>query len=216
MDQPGRKPSTTGDSLYEILGLQKTATTEDIKKTYRRLALKHHPDKNPGDAEAAERFKEINAAHAVLSDQTKRRIYDTHGSRGLLVAETVGEENVNTYFVLTSGWFKALFLFVGMLTGCYLCCCCFCGFYFCFGKCQPKDESGDYTSLHEEQDSAEGQPRTVTTQPSPSTPRDGPVRIAMPPPTAAATSEAADLSTSLQPNADGDEEDLPSPTSDLQ
>lgn len=57
---------TTGDSLYQILGVSKAATPDDIKKTYRKLALKYHPDKNPGDAEAIEKFKEINRAHSGL------------------------------------------------------------------------------------------------------------------------------------------------------
>uniref|UniRef100_A0A1A9UFT8 J domain-containing protein n=1 Tax=Glossina austeni TaxID=7395 RepID=A0A1A9UFT8_GLOAU len=97
-----RKLSTSGDSLYEILGLPKTATAEDIKKTYRKLALKYHPDKNPDNAEAAEKFKEVNRAHSILSDQTKRNIYDNYGSLGLYIAEQFGEENVNAYFVVTS------------------------------------------------------------------------------------------------------------------
>ncbi|KAH8035103.1 hypothetical protein HPB51_004344 [Rhipicephalus microplus] len=106
MDYPGRKLSTSGDSLYEILGLPKTSTPEDIKRTYRRLALKYHPDKNPDNPEAAEKFKDINRAHSILVDLTKRNIYDNYGSLGLYVAEQFGEENVNTYFVLTSGWCK--------------------------------------------------------------------------------------------------------------
>ncbi|TMW48142.1 hypothetical protein DOY81_006775 [Sarcophaga bullata] len=97
-----RKLSTSGDSLYETLGLPKTATAEDIKKTYRKLALKYHPDKNPDNADAAEKFKEVNRAHSILSDQTKRNIYDNYGSLGLYIAEQFGEENVNAYFVVTS------------------------------------------------------------------------------------------------------------------
>lgn len=72
----------------------------------RKLALKYHPDKNPDNPEAADKFKEINNAHAILTDSTKRNIYDKYGSLGLYVAEQFGEENVNTYFVLSSWWAK--------------------------------------------------------------------------------------------------------------
>ena len=70
------------------------------------MALKFHPDKNPDNPEAADKFKEINNAHAILNDCTKRNIYDKYGSLGLYVAEQFGEENVNTYFVLSSWWAK--------------------------------------------------------------------------------------------------------------
>lgn len=72
----------------------------------RKLALKYHPDKNPDNPEAAEKFKEINSAHATLTDLSKRNIYDKYGSLGLYVAEQFGEENVNTYFMLSSWWAK--------------------------------------------------------------------------------------------------------------
>ncbi|KAK6621836.1 hypothetical protein RUM44_001643 [Polyplax serrata] len=101
-----RKLSTSGDSLYQILGLPKTAETEEIKRTYRKLALKYHPDKNPNNPEAAEKFKEINRAHSILSDLTKRNIYDNYGSLGLYIAEQFGEENVNAYFLVSSVWCK--------------------------------------------------------------------------------------------------------------
>ncbi|MFQ3616276.1 MAG: J domain-containing protein [Cyanobacteriota bacterium] len=64
---------------YEILGVSKTATPEEIKKAYRKLARKYHPDLNPGDQEAEARFKEINEAHEVLSDPEKRQKYDQFG-----------------------------------------------------------------------------------------------------------------------------------------
>lgn len=150
-----RKLSTTGESLYLTLGLHKQSSPDEIKKTYRKLALRYHPDKNPNNPEAAEKFKEVNQAHRILSDQTKRNIYDTYGSLGLYIAEQFGEENVNAYFLVNSGWCKALFLFCGLITGCFFgCCCCCCCFNFCCGKCkpQPPEDSGDYQNLNADAD----------------------------------------------------------------
>ncbi len=65
---------------YKILGVSKDATQEEIKRAYRRLAMKYHPDRNKGSKEAEEKFKEINEAYAVLSDPEKRRLYDMYGS----------------------------------------------------------------------------------------------------------------------------------------
>lgn len=67
---------------YEVLGVKKTATEEEIKKAFRKLAMKHHPDRNPGNKQAEERFKEINEAYAVLSDKQKRQQYDQFGPSG--------------------------------------------------------------------------------------------------------------------------------------
>lgn len=67
---------------YEILGVPRTATPEQIKRAYRKLAVKYHPDKNPGDKTAEERFKQINEAYAVLSDPEKRKQYDAFGAEG--------------------------------------------------------------------------------------------------------------------------------------
>jgi len=65
---------------YKILGVSKTATADEIKKAYRKLAQKHHPDKNPGDKTAEEKFKDISEANDVLSDPDKRSKYDKFGS----------------------------------------------------------------------------------------------------------------------------------------
>ena len=61
---------------YKTLGVEKTATEEDIRKAYKKLAKKHHPDLNPGDKAAEDRFKDISAAYALLNDPEKRRAFD--------------------------------------------------------------------------------------------------------------------------------------------
>ena len=68
---------------YEILGVSKNASDDEIKKAYRKLAVKYHPDKNPGDKEAEAKFKEINEAHDVLADKQKRARYDQFGHAGV-------------------------------------------------------------------------------------------------------------------------------------
>ena len=64
---------------YDVLGIAKTASADEIKKAYRKLAVKYHPDKNPGDKAAEEKFKEVSRAYEVLSDEKKRKQYDQFG-----------------------------------------------------------------------------------------------------------------------------------------
>src|SRR3972149_3736014 len=66
---------------YDVLGLKRGASQKEIKQAYRKLARKHHPDVNPGDKGAEERFKDINRAHEVLSDVAKRAKYDRYGEQ---------------------------------------------------------------------------------------------------------------------------------------
>ncbi|KAK3538347.1 hypothetical protein QTP70_035218 [Hemibagrus guttatus] len=170
-NKPGRKLSTSGESLYKILALQKGASTEDIKKAYRKLALRYHPDKNPDNPEAAEKFKELNNANSILNDETKRQIYDEYGSMGLYVADQFGEDSVKYYFLMSKCWFKALF-FCTML---FTCCCCFCCCCFCCGKCGSKEEEEEYFYVDPEQLEAQmfeeqnkGNPTVIIGQPVPS------------------------------------------------
>jgi curved DNA-binding protein len=71
------------ETLYEILGIPKTASADTIRKTYRKLARRHHPDVNPGNAKAEDTFKRVSAAYEVLSDEKKRAAYDEFGEASL-------------------------------------------------------------------------------------------------------------------------------------
>src|SRR3989441_4576556 len=67
---------------YEVLGVSRTASAEELKRAYRKLALQFHPDRNPNDPQSEARFKEVNEAYEVLSDQSKRQRYDSFGHAG--------------------------------------------------------------------------------------------------------------------------------------
>lgn len=75
---------------YDTLEISRTATADEIKKAYRKKAVQFHPDKNPGDAQAEKKFKEVSEAYEVLSDDKKRQIYDRHGKEGLQGAAAGG------------------------------------------------------------------------------------------------------------------------------
>ena len=72
-------PPSQHKDYYAMLGVKKTATAEEIRKAFRKLARKYHPDVNPGDKKAEEKFKEMSEANDILSDEKKRKIYDQLG-----------------------------------------------------------------------------------------------------------------------------------------
>ena len=76
---------------YAVLGVPKTATTKEIKSVYRKLARKYHPDVNPNDKSAEEKYKEINEAYTVLSDPEKREKYDKYGADWENISQGMGE-----------------------------------------------------------------------------------------------------------------------------
>lgn len=82
--------ATTTRDYYEVLGVPRNASEQEIKSAYRKLALKHHPDRNPGDKQSEERFKEAAEAYGVLGDADRRRRYDTHGHAGVAGAGAQG------------------------------------------------------------------------------------------------------------------------------
>lgn len=98
---------------YEILSVSKSASGAEIKKAYRKLAMKYHPDKNPGDKKAEEQFKSCTEAYEVLSDEGKRQIYDTYGHDGLKNSGYSGPGSAEDIFSSFGDIFGDLFGFGG-------------------------------------------------------------------------------------------------------
>src|SRR3954451_13076178 len=90
---PDRRPMPK--SLYDTLSVSKSASQDEIKKAYRKLAREYHPDKNPGDASAEEKFKEVQTAYDVLSDDEKRKAYDRFGATNGRPGPGPGNVNVD-------------------------------------------------------------------------------------------------------------------------
>src|SRR5215468_8660311 len=99
---------TTRD-YYEVLSVTKTADGEEIKRSYRRLAMKYHPDRNPGNAEAEIKFKECAEAYEVLSDQGKRQRYDQFGHQGVAGQHDFSHMDVGDIFSMFDDIFGGAF-----------------------------------------------------------------------------------------------------------
>ena len=84
--------------FYEVLGVPRSANADDIKKAYRQMAMKYHPDRNPGDKQAEENFKEAAEAYEVLSDDEKRQRYNQFGHDGLRGTNFREYTNINDIF----------------------------------------------------------------------------------------------------------------------
>ncbi len=102
---------------YEILSISRSAGSDEVKKAYRQAALKHHPDKNPGDREAEEKFKQASEAYEVLSDPQKREIYNRYGHEGLSGTNFHGFNNVEDIFSSFGDIFEDFFGLGGGLGG---------------------------------------------------------------------------------------------------
>jgi molecular chaperone DnaJ len=89
--------AATKRDYYEVLGIGRNASEQDLKGAYRKLALKYHPDRNPNNKEAEEKFKEAAEAYAVLSDPEKRRVYDAYGHAGLGSAAAQPDFNADVF-----------------------------------------------------------------------------------------------------------------------
>ena len=89
---------------YEILGVSRSANANEIKKQYRKTAVKYHPDKNPGDKQAEEKFKELSEAYHVLSDPKRRSAYDQFGHTGASGGFSSGMGGFEDFFSGSSGF----------------------------------------------------------------------------------------------------------------
>ena len=115
-----RKPLLTTNAkrdYYEVLGVSRTVTDVELKSAYRKLALQYHPDRNPNNPDAEERFKEVSEAYAILADSEKRAVYDRYGHAGLGSAASQGAGFDPSVFQDFSDIFGEFFGFGDMFGG---------------------------------------------------------------------------------------------------
>ncbi|XP_030845289.1 dnaJ homolog subfamily C member 5-like [Strongylocentrotus purpuratus] len=163
-DNPADTPEETAENATEndtgdpssTSGKEKTTAGSDTRSMrycccfiLYLQALRYDPDWNRNDSTADDKFKEINRAHKVLTDEKKRQIYDKYGSFGLFISDTVGDDNIWFYVMLNSKCFEITTIICFLATGCCFCCCCFCGCFGLCSECQPKsdEEDGDLTDI---------------------------------------------------------------------
>jgi DnaJ-class molecular chaperone len=108
---------TAKRDYYEVLSVERGAATADIKRAYRKMAMQHHPDRNPGNKEAEERFKEAAEAFEVLSDDSKRKLYDQYGHEGPSRAGFSGFQGTDEIFSRFGDLFGDLFGNLGLFQG---------------------------------------------------------------------------------------------------
>ena len=99
---------------YDLLKVPRTATADEIKKAYRKKAVKYHPDKNPGDPDAEKKFKEISEAYEVLSDEKKRQAYDRYGKEGVAGAAGPGSAQAGGFSSMDEALRTFMHAFGGM------------------------------------------------------------------------------------------------------
>ncbi|MCX5848409.1 MAG: DnaJ domain-containing protein [Deltaproteobacteria bacterium] len=107
----------TKKDYYKILNVTRTTSNDEIKKNYRMIAMQYHPDRNPGNKKAEEKFKEAAEAYEVLRDRQKRKIYDSHGHEGLNRAGFRGFNGVNDVFSHFSNIFNDIFSYGNNVRG---------------------------------------------------------------------------------------------------
>jgi len=116
------------ENLYQVLGIEKSADDDEIRKAYRSMSRRWHPDKNPGDVQAEHMSRLVNHAYIVLTSPVKRRAYDRYGAKGLEVVDQLGEE----VYEQAEGWepyacpIMCCICVVSIPTLCCCCCCCNC------------------------------------------------------------------------------------------
>jgi len=138
------------EDLYALLGLTKEADDEEIRKAYRKMARTWHPDKNPGDVQAAEMTRKINFAYNVFTTPVKKRAYDKYGAQGLEIYDQIGEEGFQKVEAMEPymGTIMCCLCLMSIPTLGY-CCCCFC---CCCGLLKKEEEYDEYENMEEYDD----------------------------------------------------------------